>query len=250
MSYARTGSPLPEAFHGIYWMDQRGRNVGRATTGSGYRQEGSVAADEFVVAFGDASWDAGRRCVTSVPVFGGQKGHWTWADQDGSLDNQFYNLNCGIQLAFDFCCKDRNCNEIDILGHVNAQDTLEYLASPDFHGLGWAGSLLMGPILWGLHWWNGHSEIFWLPTDAQSWHMIKKPWGYDRLTVMCSSCWSWLQTRYHYPLFQIVDGNGHRTQHYEAYLQFANQDTHAGSSSFAHPMNRGNGTSFVGRAHR
>ncbi len=46
------------------------------------------------------------------------------------------------------------------------------------------------------------------------------------------------------PVFQIVDGTGKRTSHYDAYLEVANA-LYAGSSSFAKPQNLGDGHSLL-----
>jgi hypothetical protein len=57
------------------------------------------------------------------------------------------------------------------------------------------------------------------------------------------------QPLYHYPLFRIVDGDGQRTRHYDAYLRFANTDTdtnYVEADPMSAPRNRGNGTSLVG----
>jgi len=51
----------------------------------------------------------------------------------------------------------------------------------------------------------------------------------------------------HYPVFRIVDGHGRRTEHYEAYLRFANEQTTCGSSNFSCPKNRGEGFQLVAR---
>ena len=38
-----------------------------------YKQVGSTASDEFLVSFGEASYDPKTRCVGEVPVFGGKR---------------------------------------------------------------------------------------------------------------------------------------------------------------------------------
>lgn len=96
--------------------------------------------------------------------------------------------------------------------------------------------------------------------------MIKKSWGWDRESVAGPDA-RYLEERFgvafaflgrattvcHYPLFQIVDGNGHRTEHFDAYLEWANTDfpecNHKPGVefNFTCPLNVGKGTSLVGR---
>lgn len=97
--------------------------------------------------------------------------------------------------------------------------------------------------------------------------MVKTEWGWDRVTTAGSAVkllsrrvqavWKnvlpsefaalldGLQTTYHYPVIQIVDGDGKRTGSYPAYLEWANKQTdvaYTGPSDFEHAPNRGQGT--------
>lgn len=78
--------------------------------------------------------------------------------------------------------------------------------------------------------------------------MNKKAWGWDRETQVMYGA---LATC-HYPVWQIVDGDGKRTEHYEKYLRWAtNQSTNCpdGVSSFQCHMNRATDkTQLVARA--
>ena len=73
--YAKSGSDIPQGLHGIFWMDQRGKAVPQLTgnTDPEYRQVGRSAADEFLVSFGEATYDPKTRCVGEVPVYGGER---------------------------------------------------------------------------------------------------------------------------------------------------------------------------------
>merc|ERR1719414_598648 len=88
--------------------------------------------------------------------------------------------------------------------------------------------------------------------------MIKRPFGWDRQTIIgpdarkLGGVLPWLQGisplfLCHYPVFQIVDGDGKRTEHYSAYLDWANNDTTCTESTFRRQLNRGQGTSLVPR---
>merc|ERR1712232_763228 len=81
MVYAKDGSPLPPCLQGIWWMDQRGRNLPIPEDPS-YKQKGPVAQDELLVTWGldtpaSAVWYPDSRCTPDVPVYGGIHGHWS-----------------------------------------------------------------------------------------------------------------------------------------------------------------------------
>jgi len=212
LAFARTGSKLPDGLHGIFWMDQRGVHVPAGTGASdpGYQQVGSSAADELLVSFGETHWDANTRCAGPVPVYGGSRGHWTFMDQQGppGPGSSRTWLDAYKQRAYiNFCFRSDKFDEIDL--HVK--------------------------FLFGL--W------FEVPWAVLHFTMLKTPWGWDRQTT----AWLTGSTTYHYPVFQIVDGDGKRTEHYDAYLKFANTDTTFTEEGFDTPINRGQGTSLVGR---
>merc|ERR1719210_1445100 len=93
----------------------------------------------------------------------------------------------------------------------------------------------------------GDGYLF-LPQWMLDMRMVKKPWGWDRVsTVLTNSTQHHLSQEgvrelfdllpedlaiklnfvakhvYHYPVLQIVDGNGNRTEHYETYLKSVNK---------------------------
>lgn len=51
----------------------------------------------------------------------------------------------------------------------------------------------------------------------------------------------------HYPLLQIVDGEGNRTKYYADYLAYVNNGTTCEEPSFECPVNRAPGTVLLGR---
>jgi len=213
LAFAKTGSALPAALHGIFWMDQRGVNVaaGISPVDPDYQQVGSQAADELLVSFGEAHWDAETRCAGPVPVAGGKKGHWTFMDQQGPAgagNSSVWDSNYNSRLYGDFCFRSDSFDEIDLHMYVK----------------------VIG--LWmRIPWFAAHLT------------MKKTAWGWDRQTTSLMTG----SKVFHYPVFQIIDGDGRRTQHYDAYLKWANTDTAATEESFETPINRGQGTSLVGR---
>ena len=102
--------------------------------------------------------------------------------------------------------------------------------------------------------------------------MVKKPWGWDRVTTLGpkflreSPEKQWWRSvlpedikgfldagsdDFHYPVFQIVDGDGKRIEkNYAAYLKWANEQTpddYDGPSTFEQQLNRGQGTQLISR---
>jgi len=196
--------------HGIFWMDQRGVNV-PAATGPEYQQVGDSASDEFLVSFGETHWDPETRCAGPVPVYGGKQGHWTFMDQQGPPGpgaSKVWEDADKTKLYLEFCFKSDALDEIDI--HVYAKHTV---------------------TLWfwvRVPWWGLHLK------------MIKTSWGWDRQTTAIAS-----SRTMHYPVFQIVDGDGQRTEHYDEYLRWANNQT--STDHVSQPINKGEGTSLIGR---
>jgi len=207
LAFAKTGSELPSSLHGIFWMDQRGVNV-PAATGPDYQQVGDTAADELLVSFGETYWDPVTRCAGPVPTYGGKQGHWTFMDQKGlpgEGQSAEWSTLYSNRLYLDFCFRSDKFEEIDI--HVHIKKLGLWIRVP------WFGMHLT---------------------------MTKMKWGWDRQTTAFIS-----NDVFHYPVFQIVDGEGKRTEHYEAYLKWANNQQ--STDHPATPINNGEGTSLVGR---
>lgn len=214
LAYARTGSNLPAPLHGIFWMDQRGVNVASSISpiDPDYQQEGSQAADELLVSFGEAHWDAERRCAGPVPVAGGRRGHWTFMDQQGPPgegNSSTWSSAYASHLYADFCFRSA-----DSFDQIDLQMYMKVLG------------------VW-----------IRVPWVAMHLSMKKTDWGWDRQTTSLVTG----SKVFHYPVFQIVDGDGKRTKNYDAYLKWANTDTPHRVEGFDTPINRGQGTSLVGR---
>jgi len=210
LAFAKTGSELPSSLHGIFWMDQRGVNVPAATraTDPDYQQVGDTAADELLVSFGETHWDPQTRCAGPVPTYGGKKGHWTFMDQKGPPgqgENENWSTLYSNRLYLDFCFRSDQFEDMDL--HVYIMKFGVWVRVP---------------------WWGMHLT------------MKKTSWGWDRQTTTAVT-----DEVLHYPVFQIVDGHGKRTEHYAAYLKWANNQQ--STDHPATPINNGEGTSLVGR---
>jgi len=261
--FAQTGSVFPESLHGIHWMDQRGTSLykGPYPEDPTYRQTCELAADEVFVSFGEAAWNPHTKCVTGVRQYGGGplSGHWSWLDQGGVSSNQ-WDDGAGWNMKYDFCFRDEAMTFIDVLIRVSLSR-----AVADTLGL----ESLFPP----------HVEVT-LPTWLNGVSMKKTVWGWDRLTTIGPS---WLRTlirsvfeshviqavfgmgtglggdypfltgglECHYPLLQIVDGNGNRTKYWQDYMTYINNGTTCEAADFTNayycPINRAAGTVVMGR---
>lgn len=244
LMYAKTGSVVPEVLHGIWWMDQRGKHLPIPSDPS-YKQECESAADELLVTWGEGNWDPEALCFRDVFVAFGSpnKGMWTHMNS-GDNTGDGWNATNAISLMADFCFTDGTFQKIELHLKVRVGGLLDAAL----------GYTLPESI-------DGYVEV---PRAIMALNMVKKPWGWDRETVLGPDArklrgvlrgdfHQWLDNVNkicHYPVFQIVDGNGERTEHYDAYLAWANTDFPecAGENQgFDCPWNMGKGTSLVGR---
>jgi len=260
LAWATDASDMPESLRGIFWMDQRGVHPsvqnGSLTGDPTYKQVGTTAADELIVTFGEAEWDSVTKCAGRVPVFGGHQGHWTFMDQgtDGVPKSDIFDTTISSRLNLKFCFRDHTMSAIDIHNYIKM-------------------SSIVGAVGLSLpETWDGYFEIPWWIMHLS---MVKKPWGWDRVTTVLDVTQArllkavlpdWLEpepmTTAHYPVFNIVDGTGRRTEHWESYLAWANDPSSwsgynctndappnsfgSASSTFTCPSNTGNGTQLVG----
>jgi hypothetical protein len=211
MTYAKAGGSLPEELHGIFWMDQRGVNL-PLPSDPAYTQVGPNAADELAFSFGDVEWDPERRCTTPLPVYGaGKKGQWLFMDSGNGTNDVFTGVT-RKRLMLEFCFTDESHDVADI----------------------WMWGKVTNLPLWNVV----------IPTYVAHLTMERKSWGWDRKSEVPMM---WGETM-HYPLFQVVDGYGHRTQYYDRYLQFANKAQicpEGDLRSVSCSQNQGHGTSLL-----
>lgn len=240
LGYAKTGSAIPSVLHGIWWMDQRGINLPIASDPN-FKQSGSQAADELVVAFGEADWDPNTLCLKMTTWDGAPMGgHWTYMN-DGHGGNAAWKLAESVKLPFHGCFDDDTYQVFQIHATLKIGDVLK-------SGI----DVTLPPVI------DGYITV---PTSVFSYKMIKKPWGWDRESRIGPDIAKWKKALpkewfffvdfpnnvFHYPVFQIVDGNGQRTANYNAYLAWANNNTDCGEPSFHCPANKGGTKCLVAR---
>lgn len=183
----------PNALNGIFWMDQMGYSLTRASLQDFPKDKFSSLSTKAtkgvstltddrinaaaIVAFGDAVYDDGVIATWHPewkcwgPLRGGRDQHW------GYSDNQF-----GVEYAM----HDQRHFVENYVCQVN--DTEDFLFTT-----------AMNPLS---------------RTERESSWMLKRPWGFDRKTDV------WPYTG-HYPLIQIIDGFGWRTEHWWLFEQCA-----------------------------
>jgi Amt family ammonium transporter len=205
INYAKTGSPFPASLHGLFWMDQRGMNLPTPYDPE-YKQVCASAADEIVVSFGEANWDEDKNCVTDVGIFSGGPlwGHWTFFDQGGATSDAWDGAGVHRPVA-DFCFKDGTRKNLDIWRRFKI------------------GNLPVVPDHWDI------SMTF--PHHIMHLEMDRTNWGWDRVTTVVN-VGSLALLECHYPVWQIVDGSGKRTEHYDAYVEWATNVSTCETSDF------------------
>jgi len=222
LAYATSGSIIPANLHGIWWMDQSGFGLDAVEDGYPYSMGPSC---EVLLTFGDdAVWQQETGCVTPVPFYGGTQGHWTAynAECGRSLWDQFVKT----KLTLSFCFTDVAQEHIDIYSKIRPWPTV------------------IRPLLRVLGFQDAGDGYLFVPHGLFKMSMNKRSWGWDRETHITGSwtrdrdvlseieaatpgfLWSGLEwalsyakAAQHYPVFQIVDGDGQRTVHYETYLR-------------------------------
>jgi len=278
--YAKTGSSTPLCMQGIWWMDQRGVHLPIPEDPS-YKQRGPAAADELVMTFGSdwytGPYDPVTKCIT-VPLYTGIEGHWAFMDQGEGKNKDAFGSNL-VRMTLDFCfigsaANDQLCDVgsvLDIQVKVNMATMFEDLLEEQVISL----IDLARPTLNLLGFTSGSGSWQYVPKWIVSMSMIKTSWGWDRKSTLGpgflrpklpNSALKLLgmlfpatavdnlseildghaeRSTMHYPVFQVVDGKGNKTSHWDAFLKFANTNTNCTKSTLECPMNRGNGTSLV-----
>ncbi len=238
MSYAPTerSAGVPASLHGIFWMDQRGSNVDALADHPEYNISATVAADELLVSFGESVWHNESKCLKPLPTYGGDVGHWSFMDWSG--DGKAPGASADLRGTYELCFVDDDT--IAIYMRYRLFGWL-WITVPDFFvtltmekaAFGWVRRTKIGP--------QSMREV----TPRLGWLLVL-PFAGDLFLRMLGSMVSSTQEEYSYPMWQVVDGDGHRTSNYGAYLDYANQDTTVNGSSFETPRNRGEGYSLIG----
>eukprot|EP00933_Yihiella_yeosuensis_P061209 TRINITY_DN64022_c0_g1_i1.p1 TRINITY_DN64022_c0_g1~~TRINITY_DN64022_c0_g1_i1.p1 ORF type:complete len:396 (-),score=64.96 TRINITY_DN64022_c0_g1_i1:151-1338(-) len=241
MAYVKTGSETPANLQGIWWMDQFGFGVKElipATSNYTFNFQGT---DEVLASFGDheTQWQNDTRCVTPVSWFGGTQGHWAGFD-NGNTTNKAWETLYKMHQSMSFCYSNSEETEIDIWIRIKPTGPLKaVLQLPFMHQVGFT---------------DAGQGYYWLPHGMMHLRMVKHPWGWDRISNAfhgwtrevsdeelqrkiralptaiqdaIKDLFTMAQTTLHYPVFQIVDGNGKRTKAYQTYLDFINNKSAA-----------------------
>eukprot|EP00972_Heterocapsa_arctica_P019182 2830539-Heterocapsa_arctica.AAC.1 len=224
MNYARTGSSIPKELHGIWWMDQSGFS---SVAKSPSYTFAFMPFPELLVSFGEGgedgtAYEQETRCVTPITIYGGNR--WTapntLAGRGGLAFHQM------LRNTLSFCFTNDTHEEVQIYQKVPAP-----MAS--------LGAVPLGPVAASLlGFYDAGDGYVWTPNSLMSMRMVKTPWGWDRVTTMLDTIQDvkapfWhpepllnllkeAQRRAvaHYPLIQVVDGDGKRTKYYKEYLAF------------------------------
>lgn len=252
MDYSRAGSAIPESLWGIWWMDQAGFSSVAKDPNYDFAM---VATAEMLASFPDTSlddnWKFGARyekktrCVTPIECYGGPQ----WAAQDNSDGNHLMRAHTRTRNTLSFCYNE------SMTGINIYQKMLTDQASIGAIRIGPEMAHLLGYIDAG----NGYS---WTPGDVMNMTMVKYPWGWDRVTTVGGAVhnisplmewflhnvlpqWVWelikaaqyLQTKVvsHYPLLQVVDGEGKPTKYMAEFKELMTHVENGGSLQIRMP---------------
>jgi len=275
-------SAPPDDMRGLWWLDQRLVHKAGMAEHEGYVEEAWAvsAAEEMVISFSEGVWHPASRCLKPVPTYGGARGHWSWFDVTGTGRNP--GAGAGLRGNYEFCYKGDDYILINMRYRVFG---FLWLTVPNFFTTltmerrafgftrvtrvgpdalrriepNWSWFLLI-PIPFELllrvvglsiegtqHYYHypgtGSPGSPWPPATSARFLRRTLP----TRPIPCSFSSGLLTPPFLYlSVFQIVDGDGQRTRHYDAYLQFANTDTNATENTFEAGRNRGHGTSLVG----
>jgi len=258
-------------------MDQRGVSLpipGDPT----YPFHAVSAQDELLMSFGpdynQEAWDPETQCFMPVPVYAGMLGHWSAMDQ-GNGSASINALPADFRLTLHFCFdgakpQEQLCN-IGSRININMRSNLLMLLALQTGVNPEVLDFILRLVLPILGFENGGSGFWITPNWLLQLYMLKTDWGWDRVTTVGPQIMRMSESEkkftrlilpahvqafiddvdksstFHYPLFQVIDGNGEKTKDFPKYLRFANNDTDCPQGgTFECPDNNGNGTSYVG----
>jgi len=180
-------------FHGIWWMDQFCYHADATDPTYASQCNFGQRVPELLISWGEAEWDAKSRCTGRVYQNGGAKGHWTFNDM-GSGKNNVWTSDTA-----DSACISPQWSFLQFCCVDSTCQTIDV-------GVFFESALLT------------------LGSRLYHFSMVNMSWGWDRVTQGLGADW-------HYPVFQIVNGDGKRTSHYDSYLQWAGPSRDAGCGS-------------------
>eukprot|EP00405_Crypthecodinium_cohnii_P060460 CAMPEP_0195011034 /NCGR_PEP_ID=MMETSP0326_2-20130528/10615_1 /TAXON_ID=2866 ORGANISM="Crypthecodinium cohnii, Strain Seligo" /NCGR_SAMPLE_ID=MMETSP0326_2 /ASSEMBLY_ACC=CAM_ASM_000348 /LENGTH=294 /DNA_ID=CAMNT_0040019957 /DNA_START=36 /DNA_END=920 /DNA_ORIENTATION=+ len=202
-------SGLPEDFQGCWWMDQFGVSSVAKDPNYPYAM---VGLGETLMSFASGVWEADSKCVTPVTLYHGRD--WAFYNDGGGMDT--FRAHNSTHNTLSCCYLDDN---------VTVQLRTKQLKSTAALGpysLGaWLAELLNFTDA-------GHGYV-WEPAWLMDMTMVKKAWGWDRVTKMVSvtggpddsplvKLLTFLAESLlpvsHYPTLQIIDAQGQKTKYY------------------------------------
>jgi len=224
MNYAKAGSSIPKELHGIWWMDQYGFSSVAKSRSYTFAPAGTP---EVLASFGEggddgAAYEQETRCVTPITLYGGNR----WTAQDNQGGRGLLAFHQGVRNTLSFCFTNDTHDEVKIY-----QKMLASMAALGPFRIGAVAASLLG-------FYDAGDGYVWIPNSLMSMGMVKKPWGWDRVTTVLDTIqdvkapfWhpepllnllkeAQRAAAAHYPLIQVVDGYGKRTKYYDEYLAF------------------------------
>lgn len=210
LGYAETGSDIPEGFWGIHWLDQF--HASSIAKDPGWLAQVPIRhcpSQETVVCFGDepTQWNPATNSIDHIAAYGGEKGHWTMTD-DAMGQVQ---MNNAIMTRMSGSMQFLNPDLVKVDAKIKVPELDMWIHVPDsmfkmeMHktGWGWNRVTTLGPDLPNF---IDHSAF-----------MTKVMPEYFMQLVQVGE-----QGAMQYPVLQIIDGDGNRTQYYDEYLEFIN----------------------------
>lgn len=236
MNFARPGSGIPEGLWGIWWMDQGGFS---SIAHDGEYPFNMIDTPEELASFGPEpgasasglQYDEKTGCVSPVALWGGPH----WAALGNTEGQNILRHHWELQTTLYFCFVDAQMETIQIRQKM----LLPQMKHAPFHIGKYVAS------------WFGFEDAgegkVWLPHGIINMTMVKKPWGWDRVTTLLdrltdlspfkerllkmmlpSGMFEQLQIAKqrhqsgysHYPVLQIIDGHGAKTKYFDEFRAF------------------------------
>jgi len=223
LAFARTGSATPKSLHGVFWMDMFYQSS--IARNPAYENKpwwiedlqnllpnlapAMVAPDlETLIAFGDkpAKWFPEERILKNVG-YCGEKGHWTFPKiVPGQVQAEGVMI---VRMNADLVFEDEDMTQIYVPARVRDPITKIWIEAPRA-----AFEMLMFKTEWG---WNRKTSVGNFKACMEHYDVIEKflPGFVKQALDRGEQPDAW-----NYPMVQIVDGDGNRTQYYNEYLEF------------------------------
>lgn len=228
MTWAGVGSTVPAGLQGVFWIDSAGASS--IAKGTSFKFNFPVTLPELLATFGEgvAQYEESSRCITPIPMYGGKN----WAAKNKTQGYHVMDFHHQVRNTASFCFFDASFKNIQI------------------QAKGLASQAAWGPIVFGpviarlLGYIDAGDGYMWTSLGALNMTMNREPWGWDRETHIWSnptvgtSLRSFLLSLLpdwtafnelltlvdmpvgHYPLIQIIDGHGAKTEYHQEFLDY------------------------------